>query len=396
MFIFAVGNKHKNKVAMKKALSTKAKEPVKLRTKRLANGNLSLYLDVYVDGKREYNFLKLYLIPEKTKADKLQNEETLRTANAIKAQMIVLLQNSEHGFSYSSKSKVNFIEFMEAQATGYEEKGSKAYATSIRNSIFHLKRYKGDAITLKHVDAAYLRGYIDFLNTSGNKYNKPLSAASKSLYFDVVVIALNKAVKEGILPYNPAHKIDYKDRPQQGEATKQYLTIEEVQALVKTHCKYEHLKQAFLFSCFCGLRYSDIKQLEWNKITDMGDGSKQVEINQQKTGEPLYLPLSVNALQWLPDKGNAKETDKVFKLPHVSTTEKYLDVWAREAGINKHVTFHVSRHTNATLMLTYGADIYTVSKLLGHTNVKTTQIYAKIVDENKKKAVNLIPQIKID
>lgn len=101
-------------------------------------------------------------------------------------------------------------------------------------------------------------GYIDFLNTTGGKYNKSLSDAAKALYFDVVVIALNKAVKDEIIPTNPAHKINYKDRPQQGEATKQYLTFEEVKALVATPCKYEVLKQAFLFACFCGLRYSDI------------------------------------------------------------------------------------------------------------------------------------------
>lgn len=141
------------------------------------------------------------------------------------------------------------------------------------------------------------------------------------------------------------------------------------------------------------MRYSDIKGLEWGKIQEVKDGEKQVEIRQQKTREPLYLPLSSNALQWLPDRGAAKDTDKVFALPHVSTVEKFLPRWAKDAGVNKHITFHVSRHTNATLMLYFGADIYTVSKLLGHTNVKTTQIYAKIVDESKRKAVNLIPQI---
>lgn len=116
---------------MKKVLSTQAKEPIRLRTKKLANGNLSLYLDFYRDGKRGYEFLKLYLVPEKTKADKILNEETLRTANAIKAQKIVSLQNEEYGFTASNKSKVKFIDFMVAQAENYEERGSYAYAQSI-------------------------------------------------------------------------------------------------------------------------------------------------------------------------------------------------------------------------------------------------------------------------
>ena len=73
--------------------------------------------------------------------------------------------------------------------------------------------------------------------------------------------------------------------------------------------------------------------------------------------------------------------------------EKYLDEWAKAAGIDKHVTYHVSRHTHATMLLTYGADIYTVSKLLGHTRVQTTEIYAKIIDEKKQKAVDLIPDL---
>ena len=257
---------------MKKTVSTKAKEPIRLRTKKLSNGNLSIYLDIYRDGKREYEFLKLYLIPEKTKSDKNQNEETLRTANAIKAQRVVALQNEEHGFTVNSKSKTNFLKYMEAQAFSYEERGSNAYAQSIRNSIYHLRKYKGDAITLKQVDKAYLLGYIEFLNSTGGKYNKPLSEAAKALYFDVVVIALNKAVKDEIIPNNPAHKINYKDRPQQGEATKQYLTFDEVKALIATPCKYEILKQAFLFACFCGLRYSDIKGLEWGKIQEVKSG----------------------------------------------------------------------------------------------------------------------------
>ena len=248
---------------MKKQLSKNATEPIRIRRKKLSNGSVSLYLDIYRNGKREYEFLKLYLIPEKTPFDKQQNAETLKTANAIKAQRVIALQNEEYGFNVSSKAKINFIDYMVSQSQYYDEKGSTAYATSVRNSIYHLRKYRGESILLSQVDKSYLLGYIDFLNTTGGRYNKKLSEAAKALYFDVVVIALNKAVKDELLPANPAHKISYKDRPQAGESTKVYLTLDEVKALATTECKYPQLKKAFLFACFCGLRYSDIKNLMW-------------------------------------------------------------------------------------------------------------------------------------
>ena len=374
----------------------KNKEAIRLRTKKLSNGNLSLYLDYYKDGIREYEFLKLYLVPERTPADKMQNEGTLRTANLIKASRIVSTQNDEHGFKDDSKGNVNFLEFMQSQADEYFEKGSVAYSESVKATIEHLKAYKGDKIQLKKVNRAYLKGFVEYLNKVQSRRNKPLSEASKALYYDVVSIALNKAVKNEYISMNPAIKIGGDERPQQGEATKQYLTFDEVKAMVDTPCKNEMIKKAFLFSCFCGLRYSDVKNLTWKKIQEVATGTYQVEITQQKTGETLYLPLSDNALTWIPERLDAKDDDVVFDLPSSPTTiEKHLGLWAEEAGVKKHVTFHVSRHTNATLMLYFGADIYMVSKLLGHTNVRTTQVYAKIVDESKRKAVNLIPSINL-
>lgn len=374
----------------------KNKEAIRLRTKKLSNGNLSLYLDYYKDGIREYEFLKLYLVPERIPADKMQNEGTLRTANLIKASRIVSTQNEEHGFKDDSKGNVNFLEFMQSQADEYFEKGSVAYSESVKATIEHLKAYKGDKIQLKKVNRAYLRGFVEYLNKVQSRRNKPLSEASKALYYDVVSIALNKAVKNEYISMNPAIKIGGDERPQQGEATKQYLTFDEVKAMIDAPCAHDSIKRAFLFACFCGLRYSDVKNLTWGKIQNVGDNAYQIEIRQQKTGETLYLPLSDNALAWLPDRGDSKDSDAVFCLPTSPTTiEKHLGLWAEAAGVKKHVTFHVSRHTNATLMLYFGADIYTVSKLLGHTNVRTTQVYAKIVDESKRKAVNLIPNINL-
>lgn len=385
--------------------SVKAKEPIRLRFKELANGNKSIYLDYYKDGKREYEFLKLYIIPEKNASAKIQNEETLRTANAIKAQRVVSLQNEQHGFSSSGvKGRTNFISYLELQAEKYEANGSKAYGRSVRNTIIQLKRYKGDNIPIKQVDKKFLLGYIEYLNCGASKYyvegpkgktRKKLSDASKALYWGVVVTALNRAVKDDIIASNPSDKILEQDKPKEGKSTKVYLTLDEVKALANTPCKYPDLKNAFLFCCFCALRMCDARRLKWASIKKTSDGGKQIELVQQKTGEPVYIPLSVNALQWLPSRGKKGDSANVFDFPHVSTIEKWLGHWAEAAEVKKHLTYHVSRHTFATLTLAYGADLYTVSKLMGHSNIQTTQIYAKIVDENKRKAVELIPKLNI-
>ena len=100
-------------------------------------------------------------------------------------------------------------------------------------------------------------------------------------------------------------------------------------------------------------------------------------------------------MSWLPERSGQPASSRIFyKLPdQVTNADGRLRTIIKKAGITKHVTFHVARHTFATLTLTYGADLYTVSKLLGHSNIRTTQIYAKIVDESKRKAVNLIPKL---
>ena len=184
---------------------------------------------------------------------------------------------------------------------------------------------------------------------------------------------------------------DMKSEKEKAEASRrEYLTIEELKQLISTECKYEIMKQAFLFSCLCGLRVSDIRKLKWSDLQKSGERIR-IEIKMQKTKEPLYLPISDEALKWLP--GEAKDDDLIFPLTHEGTINNILQKWAKAAGVTKHISFHVARHTHATMMLTLGADLYTVSKLLGHKNIATTQIYAKVVDKKKEEAVSLIPNL---
>ena len=158
--------------------------------------------------------------------------------------------------------------------------------------------------------------------------------------------------------------------------------------LVKTPCRKPIIKNAFLFSCFSGLRFGDVKVLTWGQIQTDNEGKIVIRYTQQKTNKPEYLQLSNEALKFLPEKNEAQNNDIIFPLSNNGYTNETLKSWILAAGITKRVTFHVGRHTNATLLLSLGVPIETVSKILGHSDIQTTQIYAKVIDKNKREAVS--------
>lgn len=383
------------------------KEPVKLRYKALKDGNQSIYLDCYVNGIREYKFLSLYLRPETSRENKLWNREQLRLANAIKAQYIIDIQNGEYGFKDRNRSrKLNFITYCEEMAAEYEANGQNSCAVLMRSAIKRMTDYKGKNITFNHIDKDFLIGFIEYLNSDirdfdkaakdKNRKPKPLSNVYKEALFARIMVALNKAERDGIILKNPGKDIDRKLKPHSEQKTRCYLTLEEIQRIIETEYKPDNdIKPAFLFCCFSGLRYSDVSKLTWKEITVSQDGYAQIETTMQKTGKSITIPLSDNALKWLPEREGSLPENRIFyKLPdQVNNADVRLRTLIKKAGISKHVTFHVARHSFATLTLTYGADLYTVSKLLGHANIRTTQVYAKIVDESKRRAVNLIPKL---
>ena len=182
--------------------------------------------------------------------------------------------------------------------------------------------------------------------------------------------------------------MDRADKPKTIMTERSFLTLEELRLLQGHPYGPEKVRQAFFFSCFTGLRWSDIKSLTWENIKKDGD-SWAIAKRTIKTGEWVFNPLNDEAKSFLPSEADSVN-GLVFDLPTASAANADLKRWAKVAGIEKKVSFHTARHTFATLMLTLGADLYTTSKLLGHTNIATTQIYAKIVDEKKAKAVSLM------
>lgn len=368
--------------------NSKSKEPVRIRFKKLANGSVSVYLAINVNGRRTYDYLKLYLVPETDQAAKLQNKQTMEAVYAIKAQRILQITNGAAGIKKDLRNKMRLVDWLKIYQDRQVNKGKRGAKRWVRTMIFVIEGYDGgkDA-TLADIDLQWLTDFMIYLMNDYVTYKKTkLTNGTVDNYLRCLKAAFNVAVEEGIMPTNPILALD-RSHLKGTTYEREFLSVEEVKKLIDTPCRRSDIKGAFLFSCFCGLRISDVRSLQWKHVVTAG-GKMYLKITQFKTRRPLSIPLSRQALRWMPERGGAGEDEYIF--PPLSKNMTVLDDWAKEAGINKHITFHVSRHTFATMELTMGADIYTTSKLLGHTSVATTQIYAKVINSKKEEAVSLL------
>lgn len=376
----------------------KAKEPIRIRERKLADGNRSLYLDMYSRGVRKVESLGLYIVPEKTYFDKVHNEHAWQMAQKIKSERILALQ--KYGIGQWEKIQQSFTpltKFLEE----YEQEQSGISASTIRGRKYmrlRIEQYLHEIgrlqMSIMEVDVEFCRGFIKFLRMSKNKRLKEaernISNCSGLQIQTIFTGALNKALRDGIIEKNPMKQLSAKERFHQQESTREYLTIDELKSMIAIPCGDEALKNAFLFSCFTGLRISDVRSLTWGKVLEFPNGNGQyLRVKMQKTQNYVNIPLSKDALKYM--RRTDRPDEPIFRIsPATSVITQRLQTWADNANVNKRISYHVSRHTFATMLLTVGVDIYTVSKLLGHTNISTTQIYAKIIDKKKVDAISKV------
>ncbi len=369
--------------------SSKLKEPVRVRTKKLANGSESYYLDIYVDGKRSYEFLKMYHLPEVNAAVKEQNRATRAAVETIKSQRIIDITNSKAGIKTKSAwAKLTLADWLDKFYAIQERKGIKK--VDRLKSVIKIINLYGKNTKMGDIDKKWALGFIDWIqHTYKGRGSKPVAQCSVVGYISNLSIALNAAVRAEWLGENPFMLLSPAERVKKPESKRQFLTIEEMKTLIAIDCRSEIVKQAYLFSCYSALRLSDIENLRWKDIV-CNDGKYMIATVQQKTSTPIYTPLSKNAIKWLPERNTDDDNTLIFAaLPSRMTTNKILKQWVEKASIDKVITYHTSRHTFGTMMMTVGADLYTTCKLMGHADVRTTQIYARIVDSKKIEAVGM-------
>ena len=365
------------------------KEPVKLRKRERTKGGYSLYLDITVDGKRTYEYLKLYLVPEVSRADKLKNQETMRFAEAIKAQRVIEIQNGRFGFENRKTAKINLFKYWDVVMERRKKEDSVGNYGNWYSVKTHLLKYAGTGnVRMCDVDEKFCQGFKDYLENAVTKSNKPLSPNSKNSYFIKFRVFMQTALQEGVIYKNPCAGI----KPAaQSEEKREYLTMDELKVLAQTPCCKDVLKRAFLFSCLTGLRWSDVNKLRWSDVREQ-DGFKRIVFRQKKTKNLEYLDINEQASALMGDRTD--DDNRVFVgLKYSAQMNLELQRWCMIAGITKKITFHCARHTFAVMLLTLGTEIYTVQKLLGHKELKTTQIYADILDKKKQEAVTKLPQI---
>jgi site-specific recombinase XerD len=369
---------------------------ITLRYRKIQSEKFSVYLDIRSkndQGKseRSYEFLRIYVSKDYSLNNRIvkEDEQKMEFARSIASKRELELNGMVNGLTDNGK-RVNrsILSYIENEKL---REGREDYQYILQ----HLQRfYKGKDILFSDVTPKFLAGFSEYLE-------KGMSRNSVIKYLSNVKTFIGKAYRDDIITTNPFQKFEM---PRSEDVERGYLTLAELKALNETPTYFEeHIRQGFLFSCFTGLRLSDILNLEYSQIKEEQNQNGETYFTlllrpkktSNTTGNLLQIPMSEQAIllfQSVKEKA-ITTTGKVFsRFPQSINCNYHIKKWAVDAGIKKNIHFHLARHSFATLSLTSGIDIYTVSKLLGHSNLQITQVYAKIIDEKKRDEIAKFPQ----
>lgn len=358
---------------------------VTLRMRPIKNDRLSLYLDYYPPirhpktmkmTRREGLGFYIFANP-KGKYQKEYNDAIMMRAEVIRCRRQEAVINEEFDFIDREQPKADFLEYFREKAKKQYEKWTVTYR--------HFEKFVKGKCSFGEVTVDLCNKFRDYLLTAKQLRHPKLNISQNSAagYFSTFRALLKAAYKERLFKENLN---DFIEEIEYEEVKKNFLTAEEVKRLAATPCEKPVLKAASLFSILTGLRISDILKLCWEDIRPDADGKLAAFIRIQKTQKESVHPLSDEMLALCGER----KTGIVFRGFNRSMTQAPLKKWLKAAGITKRITFHRFRDTFATLQLAAGTDIYTVSKMLDHANVTTTQIYAKLVDSTKRETVDRI------
>lgn len=354
---------------------------VMLRAKILPSGNVQVYLYSSYKGKPMRSSVGVLNV-EKDESVKNRNVELMRMAEAEAGVRNADAVRLGHGLEPKQKQNIMLSDYLQQLIKG------NVFAKSTRTMMLalynHIELYKTAEIKISLIDANWIRGFLSYLKNDAHNRNskrkvKPLCQNTIFQLFLVFGFVFAQAQRDAIITRNPIKELNNKERPKQENDVREFLTLEEVSRLIKTPYKDEQVKCAFLLSVFTGLRWSDIKLLKWEDLHEDENG-KYFRVTMKKTAKPICVYLSDIGTKYLPTRTKSNDNGLVFTLPNNTRINAHVRRWCKEAEITKQVSFHVARHTFATIMLNNGTPLEVVSKMLGHKKLSTTEIYAKLLN----------------
>ena len=380
---------------------------VEIKERKLTAGNRSLYLEYYEKGFRKKENLHLYLVPDDAPNARKINGQTYNKAREIQAQRIL------NPPSFESKKKkpeeneraktMTWLQwcddYIQSAIDSENCKKMIQHKGVVRKRIAaYLKQIRKPDILLKDVNRDTISGLFKYMRED---YRNPgqikadggkLADFTLVLFEETVKAIFNKAVRDGLIPFNPIQDLAKEERFHVPDKHREYLTTDELKRFlaVETQTQADQtVQKAFGFSCMTGLRLGDMQRLRWSDIKTIGE-VQAVSIIQHKTKRLVTVPLNELALSLLPPRPDNGEDNIIFPLvKKPDNVAKYVRRIKEKAGIEKDFTYHSSRHSAATLAITAGAELYSVSKILGHGSIVSTQVYASVNMEKKAEAVNL-------
>ncbi len=380
-----------------------------LRKYKGKDGKAPIYVRITVDGKRTDVSLKKDILTTnwneakglaKGKTDEIRNLNTyleqIRSRLVecyqelqLKKKLITadLIKNKFCGVEEKEHSLISLFDYHNKETESTLEWGTlKNYYTTKRYVQEFLKaKFNASDIYLSLLDYKFLADFERFMKTYVPKDQKlPCGQNTIMKHIERLRKVVNMSIKNDWLERDPFHKF----KPVFLKTTRQFLTTDELSSIEQKHFKIERLEYAkdlFVFSCYTGLAYIDVFELTPQNIMLGIDGGYWITTIRHKTDIPVRIPLLSKPMEIINKYKNNPRVIEAGKLLPVYSNQKlnaYLKEIADLCSIEKPLTFHIARHTFATtITLTNGVPMETVSKLLGHTSIRTTQIYAKVIEQ---------------
>jgi len=344
------------------------KECVTIRFKDLKSGNKSIYLDCYSKGKRTYEFLKLYLVPETSQDAIDANDEVLRKAEMIRKERELSFSGksapdsasnegmectettpSVHSDSISSFSSVNksivlLTDMVRIYGVAYEIKGSRTGYENSRSLIYAIEQYGAANTTLDDVDVDFCTKFVKYLKTNciGKRGKKITDSTAEALY-NTLSSALSMAARLNFISSNPVSAMESKDKVKRVYSQHLILSLEDIRRLagINMPSKRHQVKDAFMFACYSGIKLTELRNLQWKNLT-----IERERWTMHIQARAIDVSLTNEAMQWVPQRGKAKVNDPVFNdLPCDGAIHYIISDWMNAAGLSEDITFAISFHS---------------------------------------------------